>query len=540
MSWDDPRRMLLKIQPLAWLILLAAPTAVLARPDSLMLISETTTTRAVALESITLRKQPFALTTSPGFSADRRTRISIFAMNVDLLPGEGRESFSADAEDVLHNHYPLFVEYVGEVPSLHYEGVYMINLRLNDSLGEDLGDVLVRLEHHGVASNRVRIGLGHLGGGPADDIGAVPTPAPASLRQLWDGTVKQYLKDPLWIARDMEDAGNNLMVPLQAAFQLGELEWQRDFSEHFNRFVKADPAEIGQDRLARLNYLYLASRFCVLAKRANHEDLIPPALPTFLGHEVERMWTGEPAWQWDTPSFPGGVRERILWKLNQRSTNPSYYRAIVDEDLYVLAVGVDLSSYNQLMGRPDTMSDVVDIAFRSLKQEGVFQESGWLFQPGVWVDHPAYADSLSQATDSSHSHRWPFWLSSFVEARPQEKIFIQTVKDALTKQFVGKVLIPASTDFPVPRTKNFMDGANGLFRDYGPYELSGTLTYGYWGYLGDPRINEVFTQLSRSFPLPESALQLYRDKTTREVHPLKAGWLVNGFAELCVRLTLRF
>jgi hypothetical protein len=85
--------MLLKIQPLAWLILLAATTAVLARPDSLMLISETTTTRAVALESITLRKQPFALTTSPGFSADRRTRISIFAMNVDLLPGEGRRVF---------------------------------------------------------------------------------------------------------------------------------------------------------------------------------------------------------------------------------------------------------------------------------------------------------------------------------------------------------------------------------------------------------------------------------------------------------------
>jgi hypothetical protein len=93
--------------------------------------------------------------------------------------------FSADAEDVLHNHYPLFVEYVGEVPSLHYEGVYMINLRLNDSLGEDLGDVLVRLETSRRCQQSGSHCLGHLGGGPADDIGAVPTPAPASLRQLW-------------------------------------------------------------------------------------------------------------------------------------------------------------------------------------------------------------------------------------------------------------------------------------------------------------------------------------------------------------------
>ncbi len=40
----------------------------------------------------------------------------------------------------------------------------------------DIGDVLVGITYRGVASNRVRVGMGHIGGGPPDDPGAVPTP----------------------------------------------------------------------------------------------------------------------------------------------------------------------------------------------------------------------------------------------------------------------------------------------------------------------------------------------------------------------------
>ena len=49
-------------------------------------------------------------------------------------------------------------------------------LRLNDQM-EAVGDVLVRINYQGRASNRVRIAIGHLGGGPLDDPGSVPTPA---------------------------------------------------------------------------------------------------------------------------------------------------------------------------------------------------------------------------------------------------------------------------------------------------------------------------------------------------------------------------
>ncbi len=152
-------------------------TIVHAVPKSPVLISEATSTRAVALESVTMRPEPFPLTASVSFAPDSRTRVVLYAMNLDLMIGEGASAFTADAEDATHHHYPLKVEYVGQVPL--FEGIYMIIVRLNDGM-RDLGDVLVRLNLHGVSSNRVRLGIGHVGGGPADEVGAVPTPAPST------------------------------------------------------------------------------------------------------------------------------------------------------------------------------------------------------------------------------------------------------------------------------------------------------------------------------------------------------------------------
>jgi uncharacterized protein (DUF1800 family) len=146
-----------------------------------VLISDSASTRAIALESVTLKGEPFAITSSVKFSNDNRTRVAIFAMNLNLLAGETANgnptSFTADAEDAAHNHYPLNVEYVDQVPG--FSGIYMIILRLNDNMTSNLGDVLVSLSLHTVSSNRVRVAIGVAGGGPADDSGAVPTPAPA-------------------------------------------------------------------------------------------------------------------------------------------------------------------------------------------------------------------------------------------------------------------------------------------------------------------------------------------------------------------------
>jgi uncharacterized protein (DUF1800 family) len=161
-------------------------------PKAPTLLSQTTeagvgTTRAIALESVTLKGEPFPLTSSVKFSSDPRTRVCIFATGLQLLPGEGANAFSAEAEDSTGVRYPLTVEYVGQVPpatdalgnTTDFRGISMIVVRLNDAMG-DLGDVLFKLNLHGMSSNRVRVAIGHVGTTLPSDaaLGLVPTPAP--------------------------------------------------------------------------------------------------------------------------------------------------------------------------------------------------------------------------------------------------------------------------------------------------------------------------------------------------------------------------
>ena len=155
----------------------ASNTSGATQSSPLLFSVSATSTRAIVLESVSMRAEPFSLNSEQNFSpSDPRTRITLFCMNLDLLAGEGPNSLTADAEDGGHSHYPLKVEYVGQVPD--FGGIYMVVLRLNDLMTSNLGDVLVRLNLHGMGSNRVRVGIGQIGGGPADDNPGVGTPAP--------------------------------------------------------------------------------------------------------------------------------------------------------------------------------------------------------------------------------------------------------------------------------------------------------------------------------------------------------------------------
>lgn len=138
------------------------------------LLAKDNSTRAVALESTTFVSEPFASTSPVQFSQDNRTRVILFASNLNLLQGDTAASVTADAEDGNHIHYPLTVEYVGSVPNFSW--MTAVTVRLNDNFG-DVGDVLVGINLHGAISNRVRIGIGHVGGGPPDDI-VLPQPTP--------------------------------------------------------------------------------------------------------------------------------------------------------------------------------------------------------------------------------------------------------------------------------------------------------------------------------------------------------------------------
>jgi hypothetical protein len=148
------------------------------------LLSRQNSTRAVALESVLQTAEPFSPDQNVNFTLgpDRRTRVMLFAGNLSLQAGEDASAVTADAEDGTHTHYPLTVEYVGVVPGLSQ--VTAIVVRLHDGLG-DVGDVLIGITYHAQSSNRVRVAIGHIGGGPPDD--PTPSPTPAATPELGPG-----------------------------------------------------------------------------------------------------------------------------------------------------------------------------------------------------------------------------------------------------------------------------------------------------------------------------------------------------------------
>ncbi|MEK6283055.1 MAG: reprolysin-like metallopeptidase [Acidobacteriota bacterium] len=118
------------------------------------LLTEANTNRAVALDSVTLMRDLFPVTTPHNFSLDQRTRIMLFAFGLELMPGEDVSVVTAQAEDSAHRIFPLTVEYVGKVPTLNW--LTQVNVRLPDGLA-NAGDVLVSVSLRGAVSNKAVI-----------------------------------------------------------------------------------------------------------------------------------------------------------------------------------------------------------------------------------------------------------------------------------------------------------------------------------------------------------------------------------------------
>src|SRR5437868_8821895 len=160
----------------ALLLLCGFRQAASAQTRQPIIITDANSTRAIALESLSRMRDPFPVTTvSFVAGADTRTRVLFFVLNLDLLPGEGANALTADGEDSNHKFYKFKVEDVRPVPN--FECLLQVVIRLCDDIGV-VGDILLILNLLGVASNRVRISVGHIGGTIQDDAGSVPSPAP--------------------------------------------------------------------------------------------------------------------------------------------------------------------------------------------------------------------------------------------------------------------------------------------------------------------------------------------------------------------------
>jgi hypothetical protein len=118
------------------------------------LLTQEGSDRAIALDSVTMMGDPFPLSTAFNFSPDRQTRIMIFAVNLNLEPGEDFSSLTAQAEDSQHGIHPLTVEHVGEVPGCDW--LTQVNIKLAPELA-GLGDVRVSVSLRGVPSNKILV-----------------------------------------------------------------------------------------------------------------------------------------------------------------------------------------------------------------------------------------------------------------------------------------------------------------------------------------------------------------------------------------------
>jgi uncharacterized protein (TIGR03437 family) len=120
------------------------------------LLTEENTNRAVALDSVTFVRDPFPLTTINNFSLDERTRVTLFAVGLELLPGEDVSVVTAQIEDAEHRIYPLTVEYVGKIPNFGW--LTQVNVRLPDGFA-NARDVWVSISLRGAVSNKAVIGI---------------------------------------------------------------------------------------------------------------------------------------------------------------------------------------------------------------------------------------------------------------------------------------------------------------------------------------------------------------------------------------------
>jgi choice-of-anchor B domain-containing protein len=122
-------------------------------PSAAQLLTEWNSTRAIALDSVTHTREPFNVNSNVNFSADGRTRLSLFAYNLFLAVGDPR-TVTAQAEDAQGRIYPLPVEFVGKFPG--YERVTQVVVVLPAELAH-AGDVSVSLALSGTFGNKALI-----------------------------------------------------------------------------------------------------------------------------------------------------------------------------------------------------------------------------------------------------------------------------------------------------------------------------------------------------------------------------------------------
>ena len=126
--------------------------------DFPVLLLEDGSQDAAALDATLWLRGPFPLVRLLNFGDDLRTRVSLFASNIQLVAGEDQSAVTVSAEDELGITYALAVEHVG--PLAGTNGVSQVIVRLPDTVG-NAQELRVKLTLRGQSSNVAPIKIAH-------------------------------------------------------------------------------------------------------------------------------------------------------------------------------------------------------------------------------------------------------------------------------------------------------------------------------------------------------------------------------------------
>jgi endonuclease/exonuclease/phosphatase family metal-dependent hydrolase len=132
------------------------PPAPTPTPTPPVLLVLPNTNRAVALHSVLFSREPFVVSTPINLSSDHRTRIMLFATNLELLSGESPSTIIGRAVDSRGNSYDLPVEQVLRFSNFPGLSTLIVRLPADTTI---VGDLKIHIGIHNAVSNDVLVAI---------------------------------------------------------------------------------------------------------------------------------------------------------------------------------------------------------------------------------------------------------------------------------------------------------------------------------------------------------------------------------------------
>ncbi|PYS50401.1 MAG: hypothetical protein DMF68_07230 [Acidobacteria bacterium] len=130
------------------------PILVFAQPP--ILLTEDSSLNALALDSVEQTRDPFAITNDGYFGTDKRTRLQLYLVDMDLYSGETLSIITVQAVDSQQKTYNLVVEDLRKVTDTPW--LSQLTVRLPSELG-GVTNITVTVSARGQTSNAAKLRL---------------------------------------------------------------------------------------------------------------------------------------------------------------------------------------------------------------------------------------------------------------------------------------------------------------------------------------------------------------------------------------------